>query len=87
MIKTTATKLKNHLGKFMRAVQDGKEVLITDRDRPVAKLIPIGKERSAGLRTRAADSTAPAFGMLIVKPHKIPGVDSLALLLADRTSR
>lgn len=35
--------MKNHLSKYLRLVRAGKDVVITDRGTPVARLLPIGE--------------------------------------------
>jgi len=87
MLTITATTLKNQLGKFMRLVQSGKEVVITDRDRPVAKLIPVNPEPREALRIRHADPSATVFGLVTIQPLRLSGIDSLSLLMEDRASR
>jgi prevent-host-death family protein len=32
--------LKNHLSEHLRSVQAGNEIVVTDRDRPIARIIP-----------------------------------------------
>jgi len=39
MKTATVSKLKASLGKYLRAVKAGQEVLVTERGRPIAKLI------------------------------------------------
>ena len=38
MIKVGSRELKNHFGRYMRAVRKGKTLIITIRGKPVAKL-------------------------------------------------
>lgn len=41
-MKTTAVaKLKAELSKFLRLVRAGEEILVTDRDVPVARIVPV----------------------------------------------
>ncbi|MGA2770006.1 MAG: type II toxin-antitoxin system prevent-host-death family antitoxin [Bryobacteraceae bacterium] len=40
--KVGIAELKAHLSEYVRAAQKGKEVIIKDRDTPVAKLTPLG---------------------------------------------
>ncbi|MBL8726164.1 MAG: type II toxin-antitoxin system prevent-host-death family antitoxin [Planctomycetes bacterium] len=50
-MRTTAiAKLKAQLSRYLRLVKTGEEVLITERDVPVAKLVPVG-EQSADLQS------------------------------------
>ncbi len=47
MIKITAiSKLKAHLSEYLNQVKGGNEVLITDRGKPVARLVPILRRKS-----------------------------------------
>ena len=49
--------LKDHLSEYLRSVEGGAEVVITDRDRPIARLTPV------------AD---PARGLLPLVPPSTP---------------
>ena len=40
MRKVSSREFKNRMGRYMRDVRKGQSLLITDRGRPVAKLIP-----------------------------------------------
>jgi prevent-host-death family protein len=42
MRTTTVSKLKASLSEYLRLVKAGEEVLVTERGRPVAKLMPAG---------------------------------------------
>lgn len=37
--------LKNHLSRYLDHVRDGDEVVVTDRGRAIARVVPIGDER------------------------------------------
>ncbi|MCK6553606.1 type II toxin-antitoxin system prevent-host-death family antitoxin [Candidatus Binatia bacterium] len=53
MVKTAAVaELKAHLSRFLRRVKAGDEILVTERDVPVARIVPVapvGDERLRGL--------------------------------------
>jgi prevent-host-death family protein len=53
-MKTTAiSDLKAHLSDYLNQVKNGAEVLVTDRGKPVARIIPISKKtRSRGSFSR-----------------------------------
>jgi len=89
MIRTSSSRLKAKLGIYMRAVRDGKEVIVTDRDRPVAKLVPYAIPQAGQLisPSKPRDPAAPALGELEV--HGIEGrnTDTTALLREDRNRR
>lgn len=41
MRKVKIAELKDQLSKYLRAVERGEEVLVTDRDRPIARIVPV----------------------------------------------
>ncbi|MEX2165359.1 MAG: type II toxin-antitoxin system prevent-host-death family antitoxin [Sulfuricaulis sp.] len=57
--------MKNRLSKYLKLVRTGKEVVITDRGRPVARLVPVGEE-AAG----EADIVARIHALPWVRPGK-----------------
>ena len=73
----------------MRAVRAGKEVLVTDRDVLVARLVPVeagppGETAPVGW---PRDPTAPPLGRVQVRGIAGRGTDTTALLLEDRGRR
>ena len=38
--------LRNHLSEFVERVRGGEELVVTDRGRPVARLVPVDRERT-----------------------------------------
>ena len=46
MQTTSITELKNSLSAYLRNVKAGEEVLITDRGRPIARLVPVSPSDS-----------------------------------------
>lgn len=46
MKTTTVSKLKASLSEYLRLVKAGEEVLVTERGRPIAKLIPSASSKS-----------------------------------------
>lgn len=85
-MKTTASNLKARLGRFMKAVRAGREVLITDRGEPVAKLVPLAVEdRRPTLVIRPPHPDAPAWRDVVVDPVRVDdGRTSLDYLREDR---
>ncbi|TXF10347.1 type II toxin-antitoxin system Phd/YefM family antitoxin [Pelomicrobium methylotrophicum] len=41
-MEVSIREMKNHLSKYLRLVRAGKDVVITNRGAPVARLLPIG---------------------------------------------
>lgn len=58
--------MKNRLSEYLRRVRAGREVVITDRGKPVARLVPVGPDRvdEAGIvaRTLALPWVRPGKG-------------------------
>ncbi len=89
MIKVSASGLKAKMGQYMRAVRSGKEVLVTDRDQPVARLVPVAKhpEVEGLVASQPRDPTAPPLGRVKVRPVHVRGIDTNTLLREDRNRR
>lgn len=43
MRRVKIAELKDQLSKHLRAVERGGEVEVTDRDRPIARIVPVGR--------------------------------------------
>lgn len=84
--------LKAHLRRYLDQVKSGQEVVITERGRPVAKLVPLHRtDRSDSRRPRLARAGLLQLGSgrlraSILKPPRGPlvGKGVLAALLAER---
>jgi prevent-host-death family protein len=76
--------LKDTLSKTLRAVQRGDSIVVTDRSRPVAMLMPLEDENGVTLISRTRPFST-------IRNKKYPGtqrhMDSLALLLLERGKR
>lgn len=90
METTTASRFKAKLGHYMKIVRGGEEVVVTDRDRPIARFVPFRAPAEAAVvqlvRRRLPD--APPLGQ--VEVHPIQGarsIDSTASLREDRDRR
>jgi len=69
-MKTAAvSELKARLSEYLNHVEAGMEVLITDRGKPVARLVPI--PRSTGLK--ASLVRMEKQGLIRLGPGKLPG--------------
>jgi prevent-host-death family protein len=85
--QTSASQLKAKMGQFMRAVRSGQEVIITDRNEPVARLVPIKSNQKQSIFESLHDSDAPPLGEIKIKGVKVAGLTSLEMLLEDRNKR
>jgi prevent-host-death family protein len=69
-MKVGITKLRADLSRYVDAARRGEEVVITDRGKPVAKLVAVsGSQRQMSRRQRLA-----AEGVLILGKGRIRGV-------------
>ena len=86
--------LKNNLSRYLAHVREGAEVLVLDRDTPVARLVPIGRTEAQGagdlrlgrleqrgLARRGSGGRPPWLGRR--KPGRVAG-GVLRTLLAER---
>jgi prevent-host-death family protein len=90
MTKVSSTVLKTQLGKFMLAVREGKEIVVTDRGLPVARLIPYRTEaapQGAIVASEPRSPDAPPLGEVSVNPIRYKGPATTAMLLEDRERR
>jgi prevent-host-death family protein len=89
MKKVGVARFRSSLGRYLRAARQGRGVVITDRDRPIARLVPWDAPPSGGfIRTvKPRQRGAPPLGRVKVRSVRVPGVDSLALLMEDRANR
>lgn len=84
MKKVGVAELKNNLSKYLRAVEGGEQVEVTDRDRVFARIVPARAQEVVTIRPASRpfheirDRTYP--------PANWP-VDSLALLREERRER
>ena len=69
--------LKNQLSRYLHRVSDGQELIVTDRGRPVAKLVPIDEstdaladliERGIVHRPKVSQRSRPARGVAARTP-------------------
>jgi prevent-host-death family protein len=68
-IKTVAvSKLKAQLREYLGQVKAGNEVLITDRGKPLARLVPISRTRAAGESLARMERQ----GLIRLSPGKLP---------------
>ena len=85
MKRVKIAELKDQLSRHLREVERGGEVEVTDRERPIARIVPVG-------RTGASLVVVPPkhpFSSLRRKRYRPAGwrVSSTALLLEERQRR
>ena len=86
MLRSSVSHLRAKLGQYMREVRAGREVLVTDRNQPVAKLVPAKKSSQPESLRKASprEVGAPPLGKVEVRGLAFRGTDTTALLREDR---
>ncbi|MBI4259469.1 MAG: type II toxin-antitoxin system prevent-host-death family antitoxin [Actinobacteria bacterium] len=84
MKRVKIAELKDQLSRHLRAVERGAEVEVTDRDRPIARIVPVG-ERA---QVRTVPPVRP-FSSIRRRRYRPAGwgVSSTELLLEERQRR
>jgi antitoxin (DNA-binding transcriptional repressor) of toxin-antitoxin stability system len=78
------SQFKAELSKYLRYIRRGEEVLILDRETPLARVIPFKQEEDLIIE-EALDEADKLFKM---RPKSIPGLeDSLKFLWEERGDR
>lgn len=88
--RTSSSRLKAKLGRYMRAVRAGEEVVVTDREEPVARLVPyrVDDAKPDPLPvSKPVDPTEPPLGEVDVRPIKYRGRSTTSILADDRKRR
>ncbi len=92
MRKVGSRELKNRLGRYLSLVEKGQTILVTDRGKPVAKLVSAGADASKtqGLDDKLRDLAAAGHLRLgtrlfaRVKPVRAKGKPASRLILEGR---
>jgi prevent-host-death family protein len=95
MEKVSISKLKDQLSAYLKKVQDGQTLLVTDRNKPVARLEPVTAATSAAQRiARLVEQgvvslpKAPPLSIEEIRQMRpvAPGARLLEALLEERES-
>lgn len=81
-MKVKIAELKSHLSSYLKRVRSGEEITVTERDTPVARILPFKKDKETLVLIPAKEPWKTLSNMVI--PPALPGIDSLKLLLEDR---
>ena len=85
---TNISRLKARLSSYLRAVQRGQQVVVTDRDQPIARLVPYeAKRRESDSLLMPRDPTAPPLGQVAIDAIAYRGTHVVDDLLAERRRR
>jgi prevent-host-death family protein len=87
--RTSASRLKARLGQYLRSVRAGGEVVVTDRDQPVARIVPWREplEPVDPLPVASPRDPGSPFSELAVRPIRYRGRSTTRLLAEDRKRR
>jgi antitoxin (DNA-binding transcriptional repressor) of toxin-antitoxin stability system len=80
MRRTSVSYLKAHLSAELKAVKAGETIVVVDRDHPVARLVPLGDEKSIEVRE-------PLQAFDFERPAALVSGGSLEPLFEDRGRR
>jgi prevent-host-death family protein len=80
--KAKVAELKARLSEYLRAVRNGHEVTIYDRETPIARIVPLDK--LAQLVVRKPIRKYRNFGDIPMPPPADIGIDVVEVLLEDR---
>jgi prevent-host-death family protein len=77
--------LKDHLSAHLRAVEAGAEIVVTDRNRPIARIVPIAQPTPGVTLIPPTRDFAEVRDL--VRPRTELGISSTELLLEERRER
>lgn len=92
MVSVNVAELKNRLSKYLTFVKRGEEIVIRDRNLPVAKLVPFSTDESseeelllvAAGKMRLPKSTVRVGDLLKIPTGKVAGSQGVQALLDER---
>ena len=88
-MKVSTSKFRAQMGRYMRAARTGRQVVLTDRGEPVARLVPYESPPAADAVQIAQprDPGAPPLGELMVRAVEAGHASATQMLLEDRRRR
>ena len=92
MVSVNVAELKNRLSKYLTFVKAGEEIVIRDRNLPVAKLVPFQAEEAseeelilvAAGKMRLPKSSLKVSDLVKIPTGKVAGSDGIRALLDER---
>ncbi len=92
MVSVNVAELKNRLSKYLTFVKGGEEIVIRDRNLPVAKLVPFSTEEAseeelllvAAGKMRLPKSSVKVGDLLKIPTGKVAGSEGIQALLDER---
>ncbi len=86
MRSVNIAEFKAKMGRYLRLVRAGAEIILMDRNHPVAKISPLPKG-SGKISVRAPSENPKEIASLSFAPVRGRRTNSLSFLLEDRRSR
>lgn len=87
VISANVSKLKLHLGKYLKMVRRGRDVIVLDRSTPVAKLVPYTDDAADVISISPPSEDPAELAGLCFDPIESAAASSLDFLLAERRER
>ena len=95
MRSVNIAELKNQLSKYLTFAKGGEEIIIRDRNLPVAKLVPFSAEEAseeelflvASGKMRLPQNSLDLDGFLKIRTGKVSSNEAVQALLDDRAER
>jgi prevent-host-death family protein len=92
MRSVNVAELKNRLSKYLRFAKGGEEIVIRDRNLPVAKLVPLSADEGsneelllvAAGKMRLPKTSVEVEELLRIPTGKVPAREGVQALLDDR---
>jgi prevent-host-death family protein len=79
--------LKAQLAKYLRLVKAGEEIVVTEHQTPVARIVPFDANEPLESIKPKGNFGESIAKMKVPRIEKKPGINSLTLLLEERGSR
>ena len=83
MTEVGIRELRDHLSRYLDRVQDGEEVVVTDRGRAIARVLPMDGERTID-RLIAQGLVTPAMQGRRARPKPLKTTGSVSDLVAEQ---
>jgi len=83
MTEVGIRELRNHLSQYLERVEHGEEVVVTDRGRAVARVLPVSGERTIDRLIREGKVT-PARRPARSVPKRVKATGSVSELVAEQ---
>lgn len=87
VVSANVSKLKLHLGKYLKMVRRGRDIIVLDRTTPVAKLVPYTDDAADVIAVTAPLEDPAELAGLHFEPVDGAATNSVEFLLAERRER